>query len=367
MDITSLAIIAGLAIIVLIMPVFGTLFIAGIAGAIFIWRKAFPLGWGIAEWVTNRRNLIPFVLFLLIVIAVIIILLILTYVLIMNLAGLFYYIGLLVLLLLLLTLIVAEIIFWGGIWLAVILWIVRLSHWAYTLFRRGFWRTFRPGGPPDFQPVPVPLTNPVSVAPPSSKRNSNRGRKPLVKRRAMIPATVPRPSQGTFQTGAVKQAPVKKEASRRRPVARRRETSQTTTPPPSEMALTNVEAKRAKARAKEDAKQAKAKAKEEAKQAKAQAKEEAKQAKIQAKEDAKQAKAQAEEESRQARVQAKEDKKAQAITMSEEKSGDKEDAKKAKAEQKAQVKDQAELKEEEKEKGTPRLRRKRRLKGNKSL
>jgi len=348
MDITAIAILAGLAIIVLIMPVVGTLFIAGLAGAIFVWRKIFPLGWGIAEWVTNRRNLIPFVLFLLIVIAGSIILLILSYLF----ATQVHAIGYLFLLLFLFIFVVAEIIFWGGIELAVILWIVRLSHWAYANFRRGFWRTFRPGGPPDFQPVPVPLTNPVSVAPPSSKRNSNRGRKPLVKRRAIIPATVPRPSKGKSPAGAVEQAPVKKEASRRRPVARRRETSLTTTPPPSEMALTRVEAKRAKAQAKEDAKQAKAQAKEDAKQAK---------------EDAKQAKIQATEDAKQARVQAKEDKKAQAVAMSEEKSGDKEEAKKAKAEQKAQVKDQAELKEEEKEKGTPRLRRKRRLKGNKSL
>ena len=330
MDLTSIAIVAGLAIILLILPVFGTLFLAGIAGAIFIWRKIFPLGWGIADWITNRRNLIPFVLFMLIVIAGSIILLILSYLF----ATQVHAIGYLFLLLFIFIFVVAEIIFWGGIELAVILWIVRLSHWAYANFRRGFWRTFRPGGPPDFQPVPVPLTNPVSVAHPSSRRNSNRVRKPLVKRRAMIPAAFGRPSQEKSPARAVEQAQVKKEASRRRPVARRRETSLTTTPPPSEMALTRVEAKRAKAQAKEDAKRAKAQAKEDAKQA---------------------------------RVQAKEDKKAQAVAMSEEKSGDKEEAKKAKAEQKAQVKDQAELKEEEKEKGTPRLRRKRRLKGNKSL
>jgi len=360
MDLTTLAILAGLVMVLLFVPVFGTLFIAGLAGAIFVWRKIFPLGWGIAEWITNRRNLIPFVLFMLIVIAVIIILLILSYFLIMNVLegqGLFYFIGLLVMLLLLLILFIAETIFWGGLGLAIILWIIRLSHWAYANFRRGFWRTFRPGGPPDFQPVPVPLTNPVSVAPPSSKRNSNRGRKPLVKRRAMIPAMAPRPSKRDALAVVEKQAQVKEEAKRRRPVARRRETSPIILDPPSnEMALAGVEAKRAKVQVKEDAKQAKAQPKEDAKQAKIQAKEEAREAKRT------QAMAEAEE-----KALAKEDKKAQAIIMSEEKTRDKEEAKKAKAEQKAQVKDQAELKEEEKEKGTPRLRRKGRLKGNKPL
>jgi len=140
MDLTSLAIIAGLAIIVLILPVFGTLFIAGIAGAIFVWRKIFPLGWGIAEWITNRRNLIPFVLFMLIVIAVSIILLIVSYVF----ATQVHWLGYLFLMLCLLILFIAETIFWGGLGLAVILWIIRLSHWAYANFRRGFWRTFRP-------------------------------------------------------------------------------------------------------------------------------------------------------------------------------------------------------------------------------
>ena len=49
MDLTSLVIISGFAIILLILHVFGTLFIARMAGAIFVWRKIFPLGWGIAE------------------------------------------------------------------------------------------------------------------------------------------------------------------------------------------------------------------------------------------------------------------------------------------------------------------------------
>lgn len=172
-------ILAVLGLVILLMPVLLLVLFSFIAVVIFVWRKMFPLGWGIAEWVTNRRNLIPFVLFLLIVIAGSIILLIVSYVFASQVHG----IGYLFLLLFLLILFIAEIIFWGGLGLAVILWIVRLSHWAYALFRRGFWRTFRPGGPPDFQPVPVPLTNPLLVAPPPVKPSYYGKRRKLSKRR----------------------------------------------------------------------------------------------------------------------------------------------------------------------------------------
>jgi len=331
-QITAIALMAGIVLALLLVPIFGTLFLAATATAIFVWRKAFPLGWGIAEWITNRRNLIPFVLFMLIVIAGSIILLILSYIF----ATQVHWVGYLFLLLSLIILAIAEIIFWGGFWLAMILWIIRLSHWAYALFRRGFWRTFRPGGPPDFQPVPVPLTNPLLVAPPPVQRTRNRGRQPLIKRRKITAATFPRPSGGEAPARAEEQAQVKKEAKRRRPAARQRETSPTTvTPPSNEMAVTRVEAKRAKAQAKEEAKQAKIQAKEDDKQAKAQAKEEAKQAKIQANEDAKQAKIQAKEDAKQAKIQAEETKTNQAMAEVEEKAWDKEEAKKATAEGKS--------------------------------
>ena len=264
------AILAAVALVILMLPVLGLIAFSFVAVVIFVWRKMFPLGWGIAEWVTNRRNLIPFVLFLLIVIAGSIILLIVSY----FFATQVHWVGYLFLLLFLLILTIAEIIFWGGIGLAVILWIVRLSHWAYALFRRGFWRTFRPGGPPDFQPVPVPLTNPVLAAPPRSKHTGNIRRQPLAKRRAITIATFNRPSKEEAPARAEEQAQVKKEAKRRRPVARRRERSPTAlTPPSNEMALAGVEAKQAKIQAKEDAKQAKAQAEEEAKKAKEQARE----------------------------------------------------------------------------------------------
>ena len=277
----EILLLAGVALFILLMPVLLLIGFSFIAVVIFVWRKIFPLGWGIAEWITNRRNLIPFVLFLLIIIAGSIILLILSYVF----ATQVHWIGYLFLLLFLLILFIAETIFWGGLGLAVILWIVRLSSWAYALFRRGFWRTFRPGGGPVFQPVPAPLTNPFVAAPPRSKHTANRKRQPLTKRRALTTATFTRTSRGEAPARAEEQAQVKKEVKRRRPAARRRETSPTTlTVPSNEMAL-----------AKEEAKQAKLQAKEEAKRAKPQAKEDAKQAKIQAKEDANQAKIQAEE------------------------------------------------------------------------
>ena len=307
MDPTVLIVLALIGVVLLMTPVLLLMFFAFLATAIFVWRKAFPFGWGIAEWITNRRNLIPFVLFMLTVIAGSIILIILSYLF----AAQVHWVGYLFLLLFLLILVIAEIIFWGGIGLAIILWIVRLSHWAYALFRRGFWRTFRPGGPPDFQPVPVPLTNPLSTASPPSKRTRNRRRQPLTKRRTITTATFTPPSRGEAPDRAEEQAQVKKEVKRRRPAARQRETSPTTlTPPSNEVALVRVEAKRAKSdkiQAKEEAKQAKAQAREDAKQAKAQAKEEARQAKIQAKEEARQAKIQAKEDDKQAKIQAKED------------------------------------------------------------
>jgi hypothetical protein len=173
MDPTALALLAVVGLLILMLPVLGLIAFAFIAVVIFVWRKIFPLGWGIAEWVTNRRNLIPFVLFMLIVIAGSIILMIVSYIF----ASQVHWLGYLFLLLFLLILVIAEIIFWGGVGLAVILWIVRLSHWAYALFRRGFWRTFRP------QPVPVPLTNPVSITPPPVK-SSYSGRRKLSKRRS---------------------------------------------------------------------------------------------------------------------------------------------------------------------------------------
>jgi len=297
-QITAIAVMAGIALVILMLPIIGTLFLAGIAVAIWVWRKAFPLGWGIAEWVTNRRNLIPFVLFMLIVIAGSIILLILSYVF----ATQVHAIGFLFLLLVLLILLVAEIIFWGGLGLAVMLWIVRLSHWAYALFRGGFWRTFRSGGPPDFQPIPVPLTNPLLVAPTPVKRTRNSRRQPIAKQRIRKPIPVVMSSKG-------------------KDTARAKSTAQSM----EEKLSPKANAKKSRIQAKEEKKvqaharaEEKAKAKEEAKRAeeqateekraqaiagaeeKAQAKEEAKQAKIQAKGDAEQAKIQAKEEDKQA-------------------------------------------------------------------
>ena len=254
MDLVTVGTLAGVALLLLVLPVIGIIFLAGIAAAIFIWRKIFPLGWGIAEWITNRRNLIPFVLFMLIVIAGSIILLILSYVF----ATQVHAIGFLFLLLFVLVLLIAEIIFWGGVGLAIILWIIRLSHWAYALFRGGFWRTFSPGGPSMLEPVPPPLTNPAMVAPPRSKRNSNRSRQPLAKRRIRKPIPVVASSKG-------------------KDMARAKGTVQSM----EEKLSPNANAKKSRIQVKEEKKaqaharaEEKAKAKEEAKRAKEQAKEE---------------------------------------------------------------------------------------------
>ena len=348
-QITAILVLAGIALVVLMLPVIGTLFLAAAAAAIFVWRKIFPLGWGIAEWVTNRRNLIPFVLFVLIVIAGSIILLILSYVF----ATQVHWIGYLFILLFLFILLIAETIFWGGLGLAIILWIVRLSHWAYALFRRGFWRTFRPGGPPDFQPVPVPLTNPVLVAPPRSKSNSNRRRQPLAKRRIRKPIPVVASSKGKDK-------------------ARAKGTGQSM----EEKLSPKANAKKSSIRTKEEKKvqahagaQEKAKAKEEAKQAKEQARE-AKRTQAIAKAEEK---ARAKEEAKRAKEQAREEKRAQAIAGAEEKAQANEEVKQAKPQAKEDDEQaKAQAKEESKqamaeesfgENATPR--RRRRLKRNK--
>ncbi|GAI93473.1 unnamed protein product, partial [marine sediment metagenome] len=145
--------------IVLMMPLIVFFSLSLLAITIFVWRKLFPFGWGIAEWITNRRNLIPFVLFMLIVLGVTIILLILSFLLALNV----HWTGYLLVLLLLPVIGITYLIFIGGMGLAIILWIIRLSHGGFALFRRGFWRMFSPGAPPTLQPVPPLPANPFSV------------------------------------------------------------------------------------------------------------------------------------------------------------------------------------------------------------
>jgi hypothetical protein len=99
---------------------------------IYIIRAVYPIGLGIAKWVTARRNCLPFFLFMLIAIAVIVILLIGSYYFAANV----HWLGFLALVLLLMLLAIVIIIFGGGLTLAIIMWIVRLSHWAFDGFRR---------------------------------------------------------------------------------------------------------------------------------------------------------------------------------------------------------------------------------------
>ena len=308
-QITTILVLAGIALVLLLVPLFGTLFLAAAATAIFIWRKMFPLGWGIAEWITNRRNLIPFVLFMLIVIAGSIILLILSYFFTTQV----HVIGFLFLLLFFLILVVAEIIFWGGIGLAVILWVVRLSHWAYALFRRGFWRTFRPGGPPDFQPVPVPLTNPLLTAPPSSRRTGNRKRKPLTKQRIRKPIPVVASFKG-------------KDKAREKSTAQSMEEKLSSKANAQQFRIRTEEEKKVQARARAEEK---AKVKKEAKRAKEQAREEKRAQAIAAADE----KAKAKEDAKQAKEQAREEKRARVIDGAEEKVQAKEESEQAMAEE----------------------------------
>jgi len=101
---------------------------------LYILQKVYPVALGIAEWVTARRNLLPFVLFMLVTMGITVMLLI----------GAYYFasdigvIGYLLLLLLILLFAVVAMIFDGVMALAVMMWIVRLSHWAFAGFRKMF-------------------------------------------------------------------------------------------------------------------------------------------------------------------------------------------------------------------------------------
>lgn len=99
---------------------------------VYILHKVYPLALGIAKWVTARRNCLPFFLFMLITIAVTIILLIGAYYFTANVHA----IGFIVIFLLIMILGIVVTIFSGGLTLAIIMWIVRLSHWAFDGFRR---------------------------------------------------------------------------------------------------------------------------------------------------------------------------------------------------------------------------------------
>ena len=101
---------------------------------IYILQKVYPVALGIAEWVTARRNLLPFVLFMLITTAITVMLLIGAYYFTANVHA----IGMLFVVLLILLLAVVAIIFDGVMVLAIIMWLVRLSHWAFAGFRKMF-------------------------------------------------------------------------------------------------------------------------------------------------------------------------------------------------------------------------------------
>lgn len=298
--------------------------------AIFVWRKLFPLGWGIAEWVTNRRNLIPFVLFMLLTITATVIMLIVAFLFAVKV----HWVGYLVIVFLILILGIASIIFYGGMGLAMILWIIRLSHGGYARFRTGFWRTFRPGGPPALQPVPPLPANPASVLAPPAK--------PLQRRRRTLPAS--------------------------RPVKRQPPLS-----PPSDARARSKAKARAKAKEKAIAKakaeeKAQAKAKEEARKAKAeekaQAKAEAKKGKaeVKAKEEAAKGKAEAKakQEAKKANAQVKQKVKAEAKAKALANAKARE-----KAQAKAQAREEAKAKEEAKAEEITKLRWRRRIKRRK--
>ena len=161
-------------------------FVLTLAAVIFAWTKIFPFVRGIAEWITDRRNLLPFVLFMLIVIAATFVLLIGAYFFTVKVSS----VGLLALLPLILILGIAWSIFWGGMGLAMIMWITRLSHWGYAHFRTRFERTSPPSGLPAYRsrrrlPARRPITNqPPPVPSTEEKANAKAEAKHKVKAKA---------------------------------------------------------------------------------------------------------------------------------------------------------------------------------------
>ena len=116
--------------------------------SIYILQKVYPVALGIAEWVTARRNLLPFVLFMLLTMAITVMLLIGAYYFTSNVHA----IGFLLIVLLVLVLAVVAIIFDGVMVLAIIMWIARLSHWAFAGFRKMFLQGSRVEYAPEFAP-----------------------------------------------------------------------------------------------------------------------------------------------------------------------------------------------------------------------
>ena len=207
-NIIAILILAGVALMILMLPIAAIFILSPIALTIFIWRKVFPFGWGIAEWLTNRRNFIPFVLFLLIIEAIIVILVILAYFFTVNV----HWLGILAFPFLLLVLAIVSILFWGGLGLAIILWVVRLSHGSFARFRGGFWRVFQPVAPPTPYPLPPPLTNPAAVAPPPVEHSNLRRRRKLANRRKITPNPLAPSTKGKSRAKAKARAGEKAKA-----------------------------------------------------------------------------------------------------------------------------------------------------------
>ena len=171
---------------VAMLPLIMSYYLVLTALTIYVVRKLFPFAWGIAEWVTNWRNLLPFVIFMLITITVTVLLLIGAYLFAANV----HWIGYLFFLPLLLLLFISATIFWGGLGLAIILWIVRLSHWGYARFRTLLGRTSPPSRLPAYRsrrrlPARQPTKKPTPPVPSTGeKANAKAEAKQKVKAKA---------------------------------------------------------------------------------------------------------------------------------------------------------------------------------------
>ena len=162
------------------------LFALTLAAFIFSSIKIFPFARGIAEWVTDRRNLLPFVLFMLIAIVI-------TAALLTGadyFASQVHWVGWFAFILLLLIIGIECIIFGSVMGLAMILWIIRLSHWGYAHFRTRFERTSPPSRLPAYRsrrrlPARQPIKNQSLLVPSTGeKANAKADAKQKVKAKA---------------------------------------------------------------------------------------------------------------------------------------------------------------------------------------
>lgn len=141
------------------------------AATLYTIQHAYPAGYSIANWVAARRNAIPFVLFMLFIIVI-------TLVLYMTARQVDHFTATIAGILLIFLLASELIIFSVGMWLATIVWIAGLIHWAFAGFRKVLWRAIRGKHAPELVPLRVKssyrgrqrVESPYPLVPPTEEK-----------------------------------------------------------------------------------------------------------------------------------------------------------------------------------------------------